>query len=197
MRVEVSGEPPRAPFCLVSNHLSYVDIVLLGSRLGCVFVAKGEVSDWPVIGFLARAAGTIFVNRRSKRDALRVLEIIERRIGLGDGVVIFAEGTSSRGDTVLPLKPALLEWAARTGLPVGYASLSYRTPAGVPSADLAVCWWGDMTFGPHLLDLCRLPEFHATLTFGREPIRDRDRKQLAARLHRAVREQFIPVVTPE
>ena len=197
MTIEVKGEIPTPPFFLVSNHLSYVDIVLLAARLDGLFVAKSEVSSWPLIGFLTRVIGTIFVDRRSKRDALRVLALLERRMAEGEGVVIFAEGTSTRGDGVLPLRPALLEWAAQEGFPVCYASLTYRTPPDGPGADLAVCWWGDMTFGAHLIDLLRLPGFQAILTYGRDAIRDRDRKRLAARLHRAVQEQFIPVVTPE
>ncbi len=112
----------------------------------------------------------------------------------GDGIIVFAEATSSPGNTVLPFRPALLEWAARTGYPVHHASVSYRTPAGSPPAHLSVCWWGDMTLGPHLLGLCRLPRIEATIRFGADPIVERDRKLLAERLQRAVAEQFTPVV---
>jgi len=195
VRVTVEGTVPGPPFVLVSNHLSYLDIVVYAAVAPARFVAKREVRGWPGVGFLAWGMGTIFIDRTLKRDAVRVLDDMGAAIGGGDGVTIFAEATSSAGHSVLPFKPALLEWAARTGYPVHYASLGYRTPAGAPPAHLAVCWWGEMTFGDHLLDLCRLPGLSATVRFGAEPIEEKDRKRLAGRLHHAVSAQFIPVVT--
>ena len=195
VRVAVEGAVPDAPFFLVSNHLSYLDIVVYAASMPARFVAKREVRRWPGLGLLARAAGTIFIDRESKRDAVRVLDDLSRAVREGDGVVVFAEATSTPGHRVLPFRPALLEWAARNGHPVYYASIGYRTPTqGVP-AHLAVCWWGDMTFGAHLIGLCRLPWVEATIRTGDAPITERDRKRLADRLHRAVSEQFIPVVT--
>jgi 1-acyl-sn-glycerol-3-phosphate acyltransferase len=167
---------------------------VLAAELGPVFVAKSEVEDWPVLGVLARSIGTIFVDRRVKRDSLRALDRIDRAIAAGRSVVLFAEGTSSRGAEVGPMKPALLEWAARRRYPVRYASLSYRTETGDPPADLAVCWWGDMTFLDHLAGLCRLNRFHATVRFGEEALEDDDRTRLAERLRYAVAQQFTPVV---
>jgi 1-acyl-sn-glycerol-3-phosphate acyltransferase len=193
VRAEVRGPRPAAPFVLVSNHLSYLDVVLLGSALPCVFVAKAEVERWPVIGALCRAADTLFIDREIKRDVTRVRERIERVLASGRGVVLFPEGTTTRGDAVQPFRPSLLETAAATGLSVAYASLSYRTPPGVAPAELSVCWWGDMRFGSHLLALLSLPEIRATLTFGSSAIQERDRKRLALRLQRAVAEQFQPV----
>ncbi len=158
------------------------------------FVAKREVRSWPVVGLLAASVGTIFIDRTLKRDAVRVLDALAGAIADGDGVVVFAEATSSPGEAVLPFRPALLEWAARTGHPVHHASLGYRTPAPSVPAHLSVCWWGDMTFGRHLVALCRLPGIEATLRFGEAPIAERNRKQLADRLHQAVSARFTPVV---
>lgn len=191
----MDGAAPAAPFFLVSNHLSYLDIVIYAALGPARFVAKREVRGWPGVGFLAWAMATIFIDRRSGRDTVRALEDLAGAVADGDGVVLFAEATSTAGQAVLPFRPALLEWAARTGHPVHFASLTYRTPPGGPTADLAVCWWGDMTFGSHLVDLCRLPWIEATVRYGREPIEDTDRKRLADRLHRAVAAQFIPVAT--
>lgn len=195
VRVTVEGPVPAPPFVLVSNHLSYLDIVVYAALAPACFVAKQEVRDWPGVGFLAWGMGTIFIDRRRKRDAVRVLEDVGAAIAGGDGVTIFAEATSSAGHGVLPFKPALLEWAARQEYPVHFASLGYRTPPGAPPAHLAVCWWGEMTFGDHLLDLCRLPGLSAVVRFGGAPIEATDRKHLAHRLHQAVAAQFIPVVT--
>jgi 1-acyl-sn-glycerol-3-phosphate acyltransferase len=194
VRIAVEGPVPLPPFYLVSNHLSYLDIVVYGAVMPARFVAKQEVRNWPVVGFLARTMGTIFIDRTVKRDVVRVIDDLAGAVADGDGVVMFAEATSSPGQMVLPFRPALLEWAARSGQPVHYASLAYRTPADGPPAHLAVCWWGEMTFGRHLVALSRLPWIEATVRHGAGPIAEPDRKRLAERLHQAVSAQFIPVV---
>jgi len=194
MRISITGPLPEAPFVLVANHLSYVDIVLLFRGLGCVFVAKQELRHWPILGYLTRRVGTIFVDRRLRRDAVRVVDEIGAAIARGDGVVVFPEGTSSPGDGVYPMKPALLEWAAREGFPVRCAALGYQTPPGAPPPHLAVCWWGDMTFAPHLMQLLRLPGFQATIDFVPEPIVSRDRAELAARAREEIARRFRPVL---
>ena len=187
MRRVVEGAPPAdAPFILVTNHVSYMDIILLASIVPGVFVAKREVRSWPVWGIFAGAMRTIFVDRERRRDAIRVSDQIHEALTRGDGVILFPEGTSTDGQEVRPLKPALLEVAARHGYPVHYARVAYRTPPGAPPAHLAVCWWGDMEFGSHFVELCRLPGFQATVTFGKHPIVERDRKALAQKLHRAL-----------
>lgn len=197
IRIDIEGTVPAPPFLLVSNHLSYLDIVVYAASTPARFVAKSDVRRWPVIGGLARAAGTIFIDRNNKRDAVRVLDDFARAIAEGDGIVLFAEATSTAGHRVLPFRPALLEWAARSGHPVHYASIAYRTPAGAPPAHLAVCWWGEMTFGRHLVELSRLPRIDATIRHGTAPIAETDRKRLADRLHRAVTATFTPVVTEQ
>jgi 1-acyl-sn-glycerol-3-phosphate acyltransferase len=195
--VEVSGEPPEAPFYLVSNHLSYVDIVLLAGRLDAVFVAKSEVADWPLLGTICREIGTIFVDRSSRRDIPRVMEQLERTLAGGQGVVLFAEGTSTRGARVMPFRPSLLETAVRSGHPVSYVAITYSTPEGFESAHTAVCWWGGRDFAGHLINLLTLPHFRASLVFGDERFLDDDRKRLAEKLWRAVDHRFEPVVSLE
>jgi 1-acyl-sn-glycerol-3-phosphate acyltransferase len=194
VRITVEGAAPRPPFYLVSNHLSYLDIVVYAAVMPARFVAKAEVRQWPVLGLLAGSAGTIFIDRTLTRDVVRVLDDLADALADGDGVVLFAEATSSPGERVLPFRPGLLEWAARSGQPVHYATLAYVTPANGPPAHLAVCWWGEMTFGRHLVALSRLPWIEATVRHGAEPIAEPDRKRLAERLHQAVSAQFIPVV---
>jgi len=190
MQVAVTGEPPDAPFVLVSNHLSYVDVILIGSQVRCVFISKAEVQDWPLIGTIVRSVGTLFVDRDAKRNLPQVVRRMEDVLESGRGVVFFPEGTTGRGDQVAPFRPSLLEPAARSNRPVHYASLSYRTREKCPPADRAICWWGDMKFTSHILHLLALPGFDASLTFGTEPIREDDRKVLATRLHRAIEQQF-------
>jgi 1-acyl-sn-glycerol-3-phosphate acyltransferase len=191
MKVNRTGGPPRAPFFLVSNHLSYMDIVAFASQLDCVFVAKSEVAGWPVFGWLCRSMGTIFVDRDCRTDVLRVNGLIEKALQSGKGVLLFPEATSSAGADVLPFHSALLEPAVRGGYPVSYAALSYRTAAGQPPAHQSVCWWGEMIFLPHLYQLLQLTSFNATLVFGSHSIRADDRKILAIKLWQAVREELI------
>jgi 1-acyl-sn-glycerol-3-phosphate acyltransferase len=195
--VSVVGNPPRKPFFLVSNHLSYLDIVVLGARLGPTFISKHEIASWPVLGHLARVTGTIFVDRDRKRDAVRVLGEIDRAVERGGGVVLFPEGTSHRGDRVYPLKSALLEWAAQRGFPVHAATVRYSTGDPARPAIDAVCWWGDATFGPHIMRLLTLRRIHATIAFAQEPVVAHERSALATRLHAKLEQTFTPIPAAE
>jgi 1-acyl-sn-glycerol-3-phosphate acyltransferase len=191
--VRVSGRAPRPPYLLVTNHLSYMDVMVLASQLGCVFVAKAEIRGWPVLGPICRLFGTIFINRQERRDIPRVTAELEAALGRDLGVVLFPEGTSSAGAGLLPFRSPLLAPAARLGIPVHYAALGYETVPGDPPAHLAVCWWGNTPFAPHVLQLVRLRRVTATVDFGEEPIVEPDRKFLAVRLREAVLEKFRPV----
>ena len=193
MRVKPAGAPPRGAFILVSNHLGYMDVVALASLFDCVFIAKSEVAAWPVVGLLCRSVNTIFVNRGRRRCIPGVIKRVERALAGGSGVVLFAEGTSTCGASVAPFRSPLLELAARKGMPVHFASLSYRTPPRCPPAREAVCWWGDMTFLKHLYGLFALSRFDAEVVFGEQPFVDGDRKALAKKLWAAVSAQFVPV----
>ncbi|MBS1786947.1 MAG: 1-acyl-sn-glycerol-3-phosphate acyltransferase [Acidobacteria bacterium] len=194
MRVHVEGNPPDPPFFLVANHLSYVDIILLASRLECTFIAKNDIAAWPGMGWLARSIGTIFIDRKNFQDIPRVIELIDETLAKGQGVILFPEGTSTMGESVMPFSPALLEPAARAAYPVSYAALRYETPPTEPPAHAAVCWWGDMDFVPHFLKLLMVSNFDATIVFGEDAIQADDRKLLAKALWSAVNQRFEPVV---
>jgi len=192
----IEGKPPKGPFLMVSNHLSYVDIVAFASQSDCLFIAKKEVSNWPVIGMLAKSMNTIFIDRTNRGDIPRVLGLVEKSLQSGQNVILFAEGTSSPGETVLPFNSSLLEVATSARSPVFYASLSYETPTNHIPAHLSVCWWGEMTFLRHLFGLLKLPWFSARLVYGNQPIQRENRKVLARELWRKVISQFSPVVRP-
>lgn len=192
--LRVSGPLPRPPFLLVTNHLSYLDILVLASRARCLFVAKTEVRDWPLLGPICRGFGTIFIDREDRRDIPRVLGEIETALERGEGVVIFPEGTSSPGATVEPFHSPLLALPARRGMPVHAAALSYQTPDGEPPAHLAVCWWGEGELLPHLAGLFRLSRIDATLDCAPAPVVGADRKILAERLRAVVDERFRPTL---
>jgi 1-acyl-sn-glycerol-3-phosphate acyltransferase len=183
VRVDLSGKAPSSGL-LVANHLSYLDILLLSSLVPCVFVAKSEVSGWPMFGWFARMAGTIFVNRESRRDAARASEAIRSALREDALVVLFPEGTSSNGAEVLPFKSSLLEGVIGERLPISVAALRYDLPDG--DAEAEVCYWGKHTLVPHLLNLMTKRNLNASVTFSPVPNTWRDRKKLAMQLYAEV-----------
>jgi len=193
MRIEVIGTPPKPPFFLVTNHLSYTDIGAIRVVAKGVFVAKGEIQNWFLAGRICRDMGTIFIDRQNRRDIPRAGELIIERLDAGEGVVVFPEGTSTKGETVLPFNSSFLEFAARRDIPVSYASITYTTPPGEMPAHLAACWWEDIGFFPHLWRLFHVREYTAIIEFGDEPITSSDRKQLAHDLRDRVAELFVRV----
>jgi 1-acyl-sn-glycerol-3-phosphate acyltransferase len=194
VRVRAEGAAPRPPFVLVSNHVSYLDILVLGTRLPCVFVAKAEIDDWPLFGAICRSVHTIFIDRKAKRDVPRVLAEIEAMLAAGQGVVIFPEGTSGAGDRVLPFRASLLDLAARMGYPVHWAALGYESPAGAPPTHLSITWWGEMPLLRHVRGVLRMDRIGARLVFGADPVTATDRRQLADALFAAVSGAFEPMV---
>ena len=194
MKVEIIGTPPKPPFFLVSNHLSYADIGALRVAAKGMFVAKSEVKDWPVGGPIVRDMGTIFIDRKNRRDIPRAGREIIKRLNAGEGVIVFPEGTSTKGETVLPFNSSFMQFAAESDLPVSYAAITYRVADGQPPASNYVCWWEDIGFFAHLFRLFKLPGYTAIVNFGDEPIANHDRKALAAELTRHVAERFIPVL---
>lgn len=192
MDVEVIGNPPKAPFLLVSNHLSYVDIPALRIAVDAVFVAKSEIKEWPLAGTIIANMGNIFIDRKNRRDIPCAGEEIVQRLRAHEGVIIFPEGTSTKGESVLPFNSSFLEFAARIDMPVSYASLRYKTPNGSPHPSERICWWDDTTFMAHLWRLFSLQRFSAIVTFGDQPILNSNRKELAAELHTRVESIFVP-----
>jgi 1-acyl-sn-glycerol-3-phosphate acyltransferase len=197
LRIAVAGEVPSGTFLLVANHLSYLDVVVLGALLEGTFVAKADVAAWPVAGPLCRAAGTLFVDRARKRDLLRVLPLVEQELRAGRSVVLFPEGTTSDGTRVLRFRSPLFEAAVRARTPARVASLTYALPEGGPHPSETVCWWGDMPFGPHLVALLRQPRIAAHVAFHPAPLVGDDRKLLARRARAAARRAFRPVTRGE
>jgi 1-acyl-sn-glycerol-3-phosphate acyltransferase len=193
LEIKASNPPPVSPFLLVANHLTYVDIAVLESQVDCAFIAKSEVAGWPILGSICRSLSTIFIDRGKKRDILQAMSKAEETLNKGLGVVLFAEGASSQGATVAPFKPSLLEFAARSRIPVHYATISYAVPLGEIPAEQSVCWWNDMSFPKHIFRLLQVRRFEATVTFGLRPIQAADRHVLAAELWSAVHSQFTPV----
>ena len=181
--VNVSGAIPKSGL-LVSNHLSYLDIVMISSVTPAVFVSKAEVRRWPVFGALAKMGGTIFIRREHRLDVGEVNCEIEKALADGTLVVVFPEGTSSNGETILPFRASLLEPALRGGYEISIACLRYELDDG--DAKTEVCYWGDRSFSPHLLNLLGKKSVRAKLRFGKFNRTTDDRKELALQLREAV-----------
>jgi 1-acyl-sn-glycerol-3-phosphate acyltransferase len=188
IELRVSGDVPDRGL-IVSNHLSYLDILVFAALEPCAFVAKKEVRRWPIFGFFASIGGTIFVDRTRPHLAQRSVQEMRETLEAGVRVVLFPEGTSTGGDKVLPFKPALFESAIETQQPITAAHLSYQLDKEDPA--LIACYWGDMTFAPHLLRLLAEQRVVASVRFNASAEFFADRKTAAENLYREVTELAI------
>jgi 1-acyl-sn-glycerol-3-phosphate acyltransferase len=169
---------------IASNHLSYLDILFYGATVPCVFVSKIEVRGWPLLGLLAALGGTVFVNRQSAASAGNAAEQIENLLASGVLVLVFPEGTSSDGEGVLRFHASLFEPAVRAAAPVTAAAIGYSADGGIVESDL--CYYGEISFAPHLLKTLGLPGVVATLRFSSAGPIYGERKKAAALTREAV-----------
>lgn len=194
IRCDVEGKVPReGTFLVASNHVSYVDILVLGSLYPSLFLAKREIASWPVFGWIARGAGTVFVDRDQAKDVVRAGREMSDRLELGLPLTIFPEGRSSRGVEILPFQPALLEPAARAGVPCWAASISYETPGSALPPSRTICWHDSESFLTHFPRLVGLRRVVARVRFAEVPVRSVDRKALASALWEKASASFTPV----
>jgi len=201
IRVQVNGTPVRGRAALlVSNHISWVDIVVIGSIAPVAFVAKREVRGWPLVGITAEMQRTIFVDRARRHQTADAVAEIVKRIESGVSVVLFAEGTSSDGNRVLPFRSALLgaveEAASRGGgkIVIQPMSICYVGQHGMPMGRQhrpLVAWYGDLDFMPHIRTLIGQGAVDALVTYGEPLPADfaADRKAMTRQLERVVRRQ--------
>ena len=181
--IQTSGAVPTRGL-LVSNHLSYVDILVISSVTPAIFVAKREVKGWPVFGWFARMGGTVFVDRERRTRVGQTTNEIQAALDQGALVVLFPEGTSSNGETVLPFKSSLLEPATRQAHSLFVGHIHYEIEDGDVGEE--VCYWKDMTLVPHLVNLLSKRTIHATVRFRQLREGSTDRKELARQLHSEV-----------
>ena len=183
VELRVTGLVPSSGL-LVCNHLSYLDVLVLGATTPCVFVSKCEVRRWPVFGWCATLAGTLFLRRDRRSDVARLTREMRRALDSGALIALFPEGTTSDGREVLPFKSSLLEPATCQPHALSAGFIEYALADGDVAEE--VCYWKDMTLLPHLLNLLGKRGVEARLFFIELRQASPDRKQLARQLHSEV-----------
>lgn len=165
---EVNGQPAQhGPLLLVSNHVSWLDIMVLLATCPCRFVSKAEIGQWPLLGTLTRAADTLFITRESKRDALRVVHQMAEALQPGSDAVlaIFPEGTTSNGLQVLPFHANLFQAAIAANAPVQPLALRFED-AATGQISLVPCYINDDTFVGSLWRTLKAPRQRVVMRFG-------------------------------
>ncbi|WP_346907066.1 lysophospholipid acyltransferase family protein [uncultured Roseibium sp.] len=206
IRIHQEGKPTAdRPLLITANHASWVDITVVGSLIPLSFIAKSEVSGWPVFGLFAKLQRTVFVNRTRRTETGRTADEIARRMAEGDAMVLFAEGTSNDGNSVLPFRSALLGAATRAlgddgKVWVQPLSVAYRSLHGLPMGRQFrphVAWYGDMELAGHLWGVFTEGALDVVVTWG-EPVEvdaTTDRKALTRNLEAAVRTMTVASLT--
>ncbi len=156
-------------FLIVSNHMSYMDILIMCSRHPACFVTSVEMRDIPFLGHMCKLAGCVFVERRNKKNLGLEVEEITEALKSGLNVVIFPEATSTNGEQVIRFKRPLFNASLESNIPVLPMTVNYNKMDGKKidrSNRDYICWYGDMTFFDHLLKLCTITKTEASLTIG-------------------------------
>ena len=151
VRLEIVGMPSPLTRLWVANHISWLDIIALGSQLPVEFVAKEEVADWPVMGYLARRIGTLFVRRGDAEQTTLIAEQMAWQLRQGRRLMLFPEGTTPNGERVLRFHGKLLHPAQLAHAPVQAISLEYLGEARAVAPFI-----GEDDFLPHLLQILKL-----------------------------------------
>ncbi len=186
VEVTVEGALPGAgPFLIVSNHISWMDIPLIRHLFPAQFIAKEEISLWPVIGAGAKRAGTLFISREKLSSLHATLDQVCQSFGRGESVVLFPEGTTTTGEGLLPFRSGLFQSALRTGIPILPVALRYTTLAG--HTNPAVSYTGGESFGRSFWRTLGEPRIIARLSLC-QPIfpGKTSRKDLAAEARQAI-----------
>lgn len=199
IHVRIVGEPVRGrPVLIVANHMSWADIPVIGTITPLAFVSKSEIAKWPLIGPAAKAQHTVFVDRSRRQQTGDAIAEMAQRLQQNIPVVLFAEGTSSDGNRVLPFRSSLVGavkdvFAQKKGeveVLIQPMSICYTGHQGLPMGRQhrpLVAWYGDLDFTPHLKEFIHRGAMDAVVTFG-EPISfSADRKTVTKAIESTVR----------
>ena len=187
IRLRILGTPPvTGPVMLVANHLSWLDIPVMHAARHCRFVSKSDVQGWPIIGALATAAGTLYIERSSRRDALRMVRTMQEALERGEVLAVFPEGTTGDGREMLPFHANLLQAAVLAQAPVQPVGLRFADQA-TGATSFAPSYIGDETLVGSIWRTLCAPPIEAIVHYG-EPERadGRDRRAWTQHLHDTV-----------
>lgn len=197
IRIVTHGAPERGGAVLfVSNHLSWADIPVLGSRLPAAFIAKSDVADWGMVGRLATLGRTVYVERARRSSTGAQRDAIAERLMAGDSLILFPEGTNSDGTGVLPFKSAL--FAVTDGVPearIQPVTIAYTRVNGMPVTRMRLpdlAWVGDTELLPHVIGFMGLGRVTAEIRFH-AAVRASDfadRKALAQHCHTVIAQAY-------
>lgn len=154
------------PYLIISNHQSYLDIIIIASKISTLFVAKKDVQSWPILGWLASLGGTLYIDRKAFRGAKDSIRNIEKALENTICVTVFPEGTSSNGETIFPFRPALFNAALTTQSIILPITLNYEVIDNLPvckSNRDFVCWYGNMTFSNHFWKVLRVDSIKVSM----------------------------------
>jgi 1-acyl-sn-glycerol-3-phosphate acyltransferase len=187
VQLRVEGDVPKTgPVLLAANHISWLDILVMHAARHCRFISKADIQHWPLVGTLATAAGTLYIARESRRDALRVVHRMADCLRAQDVLAVFPEGTTGDGSSVLPFHANLLQAAISADapvLPVGLRFADARTGA----ASFAPCYIGDDTLVGSIWRTLCAQHLVAVVHFGAaQTAQGRDRRTWATDLRAAV-----------
>jgi lyso-ornithine lipid O-acyltransferase len=172
IEIDVVGEFP-GHGAVISNHLSYADIIVFAALHRCVFVSKAEIENWPVIGWMTTMSGTVYVARGHGGSAVKAREGVSEAFDAGLPVVFFPEGTTSNGNGLLKFHSGLLAQVLAENAPVTAAHVSYKfTEDNGPGVTVEddVCYWGDRDMWSHIFRFLGLRGVRAEVRFAPEPI---------------------------
>ena len=183
--LRVQGEAPATgPLLVLANHVSWLDIVVINAAAPCRFVSKADVRGWPLVGGLVEGAGTLFIERDRRRDAMRVVHLMAERLRAGDRLAVFPEGTTSDGRSLLHFHANLLQAAVATDTPVQLLGLRY-TDARSGARHDAPAYVGDTTLLGSLWRTLSARDLQAELHVCEpESAQGRDRRTWAEALRR-------------
>jgi 1-acyl-sn-glycerol-3-phosphate acyltransferase len=187
IRLELRGQPPvTGPVLLVANHISWLDILVMHAARHCRFVSKADVRRWPLIGTLATGAGTLYIERKSRRDAMRVVHHMAESLKRGEVVAVFPEGTTSNGVAMLPFHGNLIQAAISANAPVQPVALSFLD-SKTRAISLAPCYIDEDTLVMSVWRTLTAPAITAVVHYGEpQSAQGRDRRTWANDLRSAV-----------
>jgi 1-acyl-sn-glycerol-3-phosphate acyltransferase len=192
--LRVRGVPlAPGPLLLVCNHLSWLDILVLHAVRHCRFVSKADVRHWPLVGSLATGAGTLYIERESRRDAMRVVHRMAERLQAGDVLAVFPEGTTGDGLSLLPFHANLLQAAIASQVAVQPLALQF-IDAATGARSQAASYVGDETLLGSVWRTLTARGVVASVTVGKPEHADgRDRRAWAQSLRNTVQALLLPI----